>query len=76
MAVKKSISPRDSLFVRVVEGYIKTSGLTKEQICSNLGITTQTLRNYMSCPDMFRRGELRRLCDMIHVSDEDRGKLV
>ncbi len=74
--MKQSNTPRDTEFRRIIGGYIEVSGLTREQISANLGISSQCFRNYMKVPDMFRRGDVRRLCDMLNVSKEERGKLI
>lgn len=73
--MNKSTSPRDTAFRRILEGYIAVSGMTKEQIAGNLGITKRCLSNWLNCPGMFRFTELRRICDMLRISAEDRKKI-
>ena len=76
MAAVKSTTPRDVEFRRIIEGYIAVSGLNKDKISANLGISHKCLCNWMNNPGEFRVMYLRRLCDMIHVKDEDRRRLI
>lgn len=69
------MTAREARFKRTVEGYIKCSGLTKEKIATNLNTTVPTLNKYIEHPDEARLGTLRRLLDMLHVTEEDRGRL-
>ena len=73
--MNKSTSPRDSRFRRIVKGYIAESGLTHEQIATNLDIAPKSLQNKMNAPGMFRLMEIRRLCDILHIDEEDKIKL-
>lgn len=68
--------PRDVELRRIIEGYIAISGLTKEDIAKNLGITARCLSDHLNSPGMFRLGELRRMCDIIRVKPEDRVKFI
>ncbi len=74
--MNKSTAPRDSEFRKILKGHIAVSGLTQNQVAENLGITGQTLINWLNCPGLFRLAELRRVCDMLRISPEDRRKLL
>lgn len=69
-------SVKDASVRRVIEGYIKTSGLTKKKIADNLGISVQTLISHLGHPDRFNLGIFRRLCDMLRIPPEERNKFI
>ena len=67
---------KDAAIRRTIEGYIKTSGLTKNKIAANLGISVQTLISHLGHPDRFHLGVFRRLCDMLRIPQEERYKFI
>ena len=70
------MNSKDTAIQRTIEGYIKTSGLTKKKIAANLGITVQTLIAHLEHPEKFNLGVFRRLCDMLRIPEEDREKFI
>lgn len=74
--MNRPISPRDVEFRRIIEGYIAVSGFTKDSIAKSLGITGRCFSDRLRSPGMFRLNELRRMCDMIRVKNEDRIKFL
>ena len=59
-----------------IEYYLKWEGYTKEQLATKLGISLASLYNKVKDVDKFTYKELRRLCNVLKLSDETKLALI
>lgn len=60
----------------IINYYMTLQLMDKKVLAVKAVIPYSTLNKRLNNPDTFTRAELRRLCGVLHISTEDRGKLI
>lgn len=55
--------------------YIEKSGLKKSYIAKALGINSYTLSQKINNESDFKVPEMRKLCELLHIPEEERGPI-
>lgn len=73
---KQKTAELSRLISAEIEYYLKWEGYTKEQLATKLGMSLASLYNKVKNVDKFTYKELRRLCNVLKLSDETKLALI
>lgn len=67
---------RSKFIGAVTEGKIREGIRTNAELADRIGMTAATFSRHMRNPDMFSRGQIRKMISVLKIPKEDWGRLL